>query len=141
MSVQDSSDFVDHKSLTSGLDVVIPNMIWKVCDLCTSDLDAVYAGLCDWNNVEMQEITKTKSVATRLVYGQPTEGFTGCRFGTNFIKLNRGSEFIYIVSNDPLHSSVSIYYGVMPANLIGLEIAAGSVDWKDFCMFMSLRMM
>jgi len=99
-----SVDVLDHQSLTSGLDVVIPNMIWKVCDLCTSDLDAVYAALCDWRNVAMEEITKTKSIATRLVFGQPTEWFTGCRFGTNFIKLNHGRECIYIVSNDPLHS-------------------------------------
>jgi hypothetical protein len=136
-----SVDVLDHQSLTSGLDVVIPNMIWKVGDLCTSDIDAVHAALCDWNNVAMEEITKTKSIAMRLVFGQCTEGFTGCRFGTNFIKLNRGSECIYIVSNDPLHSSVSIYYGVMPEKLIGLQIAAGSVDWKDFCMIMSFRMM
>ena len=128
---------LDRQSLTSGLDVVIPDTIWKVCDLCTSDLGAVYAALCDWNNVAIEDITKTKSIATRLVFGQSTEGFTGCRFGTNFIKLNCGSECIYIVSNDPLHSSVSIYYGVMPDQLIGLEIAAGSVDWKDFCMIMS----
>ena len=125
----------------SGLDVVIADMIWKVCDLCDSDLVDVYAALCDWNNVAIEEITKTKSIATRLVFGQSTEGFTGCRFGTNFIKLNRGSECVYIVSNDPLHSSVSIYYGVMPDNLIGLQIAAGSLDWNDFCTMMSFRMM
>jgi len=140
MSVQGSHDIID-PSLTNGLDVVIPNTIWKKCDLCTSDLDAVYPALCDWSNVEMEEIIKTKGIATRLVFGQRTEGFTGCRFGKNFIKLNRGRECIYIVSNDDSHSSVSIYYGVMPAELIGLETAAGSIDWNDFCMFMSLRLM
>jgi len=139
MLVQGSRDVLD-PSLTNRLDVVIPNMIWKKCDLCTSDLDAVYPALCDWSNVAMEEIIKTRSIATRLVFGQPTEGFTGCRFGKIFIKLNRGRECIYIVSNDASHSSVSIYYGVMPAQLIGLEIAAGSINWKDFCMFMSLRM-
>jgi len=132
-------DAIDHQFLTSGFDVVIPDTIWKVCDLCTSDLDAIRAALCDWRNIAMEEITQTKSIVTRLVFGQSMEGFTGCKFGTNFIKLNRSRECIYIVSNDLSHSSVSIYYGVMTDNLIELEISAGSIDWEDFCFIISFK--
>ena len=115
-------------SLTARLEVIILDMIWKVCDLCLSDLDSVFLALCDWSNVAMKEIIKTKSIARRLVFGQPTEGFTGCLFGRDFIKLNRGRECIYIRSNDLTHASVTVYYGVMPPKLLEVQVDVGSVD-------------
>ena len=138
MSVQGDRDFLHHRSLTAGFDVVIPNMIWKVSDLCDSDLTAVYPALCDWSNVDMEEINKTKAIVTRVVFGRPTQGHTGSNFGTDFIKLSFGRECIYIRPHDSTHNAVSICYGIMPS---GLEVhcAAGSVDWDMFCMIMSCR--
>ena len=138
MSVQGGRDFLQHQSLTTGFNVVIPNMIWRVSDLCASDLDAVYPALCDWNNVDMEEINKTKAIATSVVFGQPTQGYTGGRFGSDFIKLSFGRECIYIRSHNSTHTVVTIYYGIMP---IGLEVEcnAGNVDWEMFCLMMSFR--
>jgi len=123
MSIQGNRDFLEHQ-----------NMIKKVCVLTASDLDTVYPALCDWSNVAIEEIIKTKNVATRLVFGQATDGFTGCRFGHDFIKLNRDRECIFIVSKDPIHSSVAIYYGVLSERTFDCEVVIGKFGWEDFCM-------
>jgi len=119
-------------SLTIGMDEVVPGLIWKVCTLGPVDTAAMHPALCDWNAVAIEEIHWTKAIASRVVFGQPIDGFTGSREGIDFVQLNRGHEHIYIVSNNPSHSSVDIYYGVSPEEMT-MQVAAGSLDWDLFC--------
>jgi len=129
--------FMRHRSdLTDGFEPIITNTIWKVRDLTESDRKAVYPALCDWANVDMKEINKTKDIVTRVIFGRPIQGYKGCRLGNDFIKLSLGREYIFIQSAVPTHEKVGIYYGIMPEEL-RMQCAAGSVDFEMFCMILS----
>ena len=125
-------------SLTIGMEEVVPGLIWKVCTHRPLDIAAMHPALCDWNTVAIEEIHRTKAITSRVVFGQPTNGFTSSRDGIDFIQLNRGQEHIYIVANNNSHSSVGVYYGVTPEEFT-MQVGGASLDWDLFCYFLTYQ--